>query len=82
MALFGRSSSYLRSGGSVFRRSQSALLTPPSLLVFGISIVLAGAALLVRYADVSIPMLSAGRSFDVLAAAYVLLVLGVLARRL
>jgi hypothetical protein len=66
----------------LMRRSSSVLLTPPSLPIFVISVVLAAAALLVHYAGVSIPILSRGRLFDVLAIAYVLLVVGVIARRL
>lgn len=63
-------------------RSGSYTLTPPSWPVFVISVVLAVAALLVRYAGVSIPILNAGRIFDVLALAYVVLMVGVLVRRL
>ncbi len=63
-------------------RSGSYALTPPSWPVFAVSIVLAIAALLVRYAGVSIPILNAGRIFDVLAIAYVILVAAVLLRRL
>lgn len=63
-------------------RSGSYTLTPPSWPVFAISVVLALAALLVRYAGVSIPILNTGRIFDVLAIAYVILVAGVLLRRL
>jgi hypothetical protein len=58
------------------------VLTPPSVAIFVISLVLAIAAMLVRYAGVSIPILNASRIFDVLAIAYVLLVLGVLIRRI
>ena len=53
------------------RRSSSFLLTPPTLPVFLISLVIAAAALLVHYAGVSIPVLSKGHAFDVLALAYV-----------
>lgn len=63
-------------------RSGSYMLTPPSWPVFVISVVLAVAALLVRYAGVSIPILNAGRIFDVLALAYAVLLVGVLVRRL
>ena len=64
------------------RRSSSFLLTPPTLPVFLISVVIAAAALMVHYAGVSIPMLSKGRAFDILALAYVVLLIGVLVRRL
>ena len=68
--------------GFFARRSSSFLLTPPSLPVFLVSVVLAVAALLVHYAGVSIPLVSRGRVFDVLAVAYLALLLGVLLRRL
>ncbi len=64
------------------RRSSSFLLTPPTLPVFLISLVIAAAALLVQYAGVSIPRLSKARAFDVLALAYAVLLIGVLVRRL
>jgi hypothetical protein len=57
------------------------VLTPPSLVIFSISLILAIAAFLVRYVGISIPILNASRIFDVLAIAYVLLMLGVLIRR-
>ena len=63
-----------------YRRGGFAL-TPPSLVIFMISLVLAVIALLVRYAHVSVPIISASRIFDVLAIAYVVLVIGVLFRR-
>jgi hypothetical protein len=63
-----------------YRRGGFAL-TPPSLVIFVISLVLAVIALLVRYAHVSVPIISASRIFDVLAIAYVVLVIGVLFRR-
>lgn len=63
-----------------YRRGGFAL-TPPSLVIFVISLVLAAIALLVRYAHVSIPIISSSRVFDVLAIAYVVLVVGVLFRR-
>jgi hypothetical protein len=63
-----------------YRRGGFAL-TPPSLVIFVISLVLAVLALLVRYAHVSVPIISASRIFDVLAIAYVVLVIGVLFRR-
>ena len=57
-------------------------LTPPSIPVFVISLVLAAAALLVRYAGVNIPVVNAARVFDILAIAYVVILAGVLVRRL
>jgi hypothetical protein len=62
-----------------FRRGGFAL-TPPSLLIFGISLVLAILALLVHYAHVSVPIINASRVFDVLAIAYLALMIGVLFR--
>jgi hypothetical protein len=50
-------------------------------VIFLISVVLALIALLIRYAHVSVPIISASRIFDVLAIAYVVLVIGVLFRR-
>jgi hypothetical protein len=50
--------------------------------VFAISAVLAVAALLVRYAGLSIPLINTARVFDILAIAYVVLAAGVLVRRL
>ena len=60
-----------------FRRGGFAL-TPPSLVIFVISLVLAVAAFLVHYAHVSVPIVSSARVFDVLAIAYVVLMIGVL----
>jgi hypothetical protein len=64
-----------------YRRGGFAL-TPPSMAIFLISLVLAILAFLVRYVGVSIPIINAPRVFDVLAIAYVVLVIGVLVRRL
>ena len=63
-----------------YRRAGFAL-TPPSLVIFLISLGLAAIALLVRYAHVSVPIISSSRVFDVLAIAYVVLLVGVLFRR-
>lgn len=57
-------------------------LTPPSIAIFVISLVFAIAAFLARYAGISLPIINPARLFDVLAIAYVLLVLGVVLRRL
>jgi hypothetical protein len=64
-----------------YRRAAFAL-TPPSIWIFAISVVLAVIALLVRYAGVRIPIVSPARVFDILAIAYILLVAGVLFRRI
>lgn len=60
----------------------SFFLTPPSVPLFVISVVLAVAALLIRYMGLSIPLIDRARVFDVLAIAYVVLAAGVLVRRL
>jgi hypothetical protein len=64
-----------------FRRGSFAL-TPPSVWIFMISLVLAVLAMLVRYAGIRVPIINPARVFDVLAIAYVLLIAGVLIRRL
>ena len=63
-----------------FRRGSFAL-TPPSVWIFVISLVLAILAMLVRYAGIRVPIINPARVFDVLAIAYVLLIAGVLIRR-
>jgi hypothetical protein len=62
-----------------FRRG-GFTLTPPSVIVFVISLVLAVLAMLVHYAHVSVPVINSSRVFDVLAIAYVVLTAGVLIR--
>jgi hypothetical protein len=62
-----------------FRRGGFSL-TPPSVVIFLISFILAVCALLVRYTNVSIPIITPSRAFDVLAIAYVVLTAGVLIR--
>lgn len=64
-----------------FRRGGFAL-TPPSMIVFAISVILAILALLARYAGVRIPVVSPTHVFDTLAIAYLLLAAGVVFRRL
>jgi hypothetical protein len=64
-----------------FRRAAFAL-TPPSIWIFAISIVLAVIALLIRYAGVRVPIISPTRVFDLLAIAYILLAAGVVFRRI
>ena len=60
-----------------FRRGGFAL-TPPSVLIFVISLVLAVLALLVHYGHMSVPIIGASHVFDVLTIAYVVLTIGVL----
>jgi hypothetical protein len=62
-----------------FRRGGFAL-TPPSVLLFVISLVLAVLALLVHYGHMSVPIISASHVFDVLAIGYLVLMIGVLFR--
>ncbi len=62
-----------------YRRGGFAL-TPPSIVIFVISLILAAIAFLVHYAHVSVPIVSSARVFDVLAVAYVALMAGVLFR--
>jgi len=64
-----------------FRRGGFAL-TPPSLAVFIISLVLAILAFLIRYGGVRIPIINPAYIFELLAIAYVVLLVGVLIRRL
>ena len=62
-----------------YRRGGFAL-TPPSFVVFVISLALAILAMLVHYAHVSVPIINTSRVFDVLSVAYVVLTIGVLLR--
>jgi uncharacterized membrane protein YeaQ/YmgE (transglycosylase-associated protein family) len=77
-----------RGGGRYFRRGGGGggggrfLLTPPTFLVFVISLVLAVLALLVHYAGLRIPIITPANAFDVLAIAYVVLLAGVVFRGL
>jgi hypothetical protein len=64
-----------------FRRGGFAL-TPPTLAVFIISLVLAIMAFLIRYGGVRIPIVNPAYIFELLAIAYVVLLAGVLIRRL
>jgi hypothetical protein len=54
-------------------------LSPPSQVTFILSVILAVLALLVRYADVAIPVVS-GNSFETMLVAFLLLLAGVLFR--
>ncbi|MGA7809026.1 hypothetical protein [Bradyrhizobium sp.] len=56
------------------------VLTPPSILIFSISMLLALLAMLIRYAHAPVPIINGSNVFDVLAIAYVLLTIGVLFR--
>ena len=74
-----------RGGGRYFRRGGGVggfNLTPPTFLVFIISLVLAILALLVHYAGMRIPVITPANAFDVLAIAYVVLLAGVVFRGL
>ncbi len=62
-----------------FRRGGFAL-TPPSIVVFLISLALAAIAFLVHYAGLRIPIVNSARVFDILAIGYVVLLIGVLFR--
>jgi hypothetical protein len=62
-----------------YRRGGFAL-TPPSIPVFVIALILAVIALLVHYAHVAIPLVTAARAFDVLAVAFIIMLVGVLFR--
>ena len=64
-----------------FRRGGFAL-TPPSIWIFAVSLILAIIAILIRYAGVRVPIVSPARVFDVLAIAHLLLLAGVLFRRI
>jgi hypothetical protein len=64
-----------------FRRGGFAL-TPPTLAVFIVSLVLAIVAFLIRYGGVRIPIVNPAYIFELLAIAYVVLLAGVLIRRL
>lgn len=90
MALFRRRGLFSSSRDPIVGGSRSGfgggggywLLTPPSWLAFVVSIVLAAAAFLIRYAHVDIPIVEASHVFDVLAIGYVVLLAGVLLPRL
>ncbi len=62
------------------RRGDYITLTPPSFIVFVISVLLAVIALLVQYAHVAIPIITRAHAFDALAIAFVVLLAGVLFR--
>jgi hypothetical protein len=56
------------------------VLTPPSLMIFVIALILALFAMLVHYTHMPVPVVSAAHAFDALAIAYVVLTIGVLFR--
>jgi hypothetical protein len=56
------------------------VLTPPSLMIFVIALILALFAMLVHYTHMPVPLVSASHAFDALAIAYVVLTIGVLFR--
>jgi hypothetical protein len=62
-----------------YRRASFAL-TPPSMMIFVIALVLALLAMLAHYTHASVPLLNASHSFDALAIAFVVLTIGVLFR--
>ena len=62
-----------------YRRGSFAL-TPPSVMIFVISLVLALFAMLAHYTHASVPLLDGSHSFDALAIGFVLLTIGVLFR--
>ncbi len=62
-----------------YRRGSFAL-TPPSMVIFVIALVLALVAMLAHYAHASVPLLSTAHAFDALAIAFVVLTIGVLFR--
>jgi hypothetical protein len=63
-----------------YRRGSFAL-TPPSMMIFVIALVLALFAMLAHYTHAAVPLITSSRAFDALAIAYVVLVIGVLFRR-
>lgn len=62
-----------------YRRASFAL-TPPSMAIFAVALVLALVAMLAHYAHATVPLLSAAHAFDALAIAFVVLTIGVLFR--
>lgn len=78
-SLFGRSRSYDRD--PLVGRGSYAVLTPPSLPLFVIAVVLAGAVMLFRYAGVDVPVVTSSNAFDILAIAFAILTAGVVLPR-
>jgi hypothetical protein len=63
-------------------RRGAFVLTPPTMVLFVISVILAVLALLMHYAGLRIAMITPARVFDILAIAYLVLAAGVLFRQL
>jgi hypothetical protein len=63
-----------------YRRGGFAL-TPPSVFIFLISLAFAIVAMLVYYTHTPVPIINTSHVFDLLAIAYVVLMIGVLFRR-
>jgi hypothetical protein len=78
MALFGRRRFLDR---SPTLGSSRVLLSPPSLIAFAISAVLALVALLIRYTDIRVPIVNAAYVFELLLIAYAILAISVLVGR-
>jgi small-conductance mechanosensitive channel len=53
-------------------------LTPPTFVVFVISVILALLALVMHYGHVAVPMIGSAHVFEVLLAGYVVMLIGVL----
>lgn len=78
MSLFRRRSSLFGSDPVVGGGRRTFLLTPPSMIAFVISAVLALIAVLMRYADVDVPIINARYLFELVLIAYAILALSVL----
>jgi hypothetical protein len=63
-----------------YRRGGFAL-TPPSVFIFLISLAFAIVAMLVYYTHTPVPIINTSHVFDLMAIAYVILMIGVLFRR-
>lgn len=63
-----------------YRRS-GFVLTPPSTIIFVISLVFAVISLLIYYRVVSIPVINPSYVYELLLIGYVLLAIGVIFRR-
>ncbi len=79
LGFFGRGGRVFQSGGNAGGHLH---LTPPTVPVFIISLVLALVALLAYYARIRMPFIPPVRAIDVLAIAYLVLLAGVLFRRI
>jgi hypothetical protein len=63
-----------------YRRGGFAL-TPPSILLFSISLIFAILSILIKYRVVSIPIINPAYVYELLLIGYIVLVVGVLLRR-